>query len=79
MKKIILIIITILFLSCEKVTVLEVSIDKDYYKVTYYKEHFDLINWKNTNIYECNFKTFFGVNSFLNNVADKDLSGWNIK
>lgn len=75
MKKIIGILIILIMVSCTKITVLEVKNVKDVYRVTYQNKAFLSSQW----VTHTNFYTMNGVNNFIVEIADKDLSQWRSK
>lgn len=76
MKNLLIIILVLITMSCEKIIVLEVAVQKGSqqhtYKVMYKVErigNYDFVSSRS-------FYTTLGVHNFLTQVADKDVSGW---
>ena len=75
LKTAIIIILLLTLSGCSKTTVLEVVYVDSYYRVMYVDN--DYIGWhKTTNITSRNFYTVYGVNNFMINNVDVNLSEW---
>lgn len=80
MKKLLKITVLFLFIvlllsGCSKTTVLEVVYVDDYYRVLYEDVYY--VGWiKNNNITSRRFYTVYGVNNFMRNSVDVNLSEW---
>jgi hypothetical protein len=79
MKKIILIILCLMFLGCEKITVLEVAIIRDSKQSSYKITYSEGLSIESPYIRTVEFYTLLGVHNFIVNVADEDCSGWEDK
>lgn len=74
MKKLIIIIAVLLIMGCEKITILEIKAIDECYRVSYVKK----ANFGKWTTHD-DFYTLLGVENFLTEVADEDLSQWRVK
>jgi len=76
MKNVMLMLVALLFVSCERITVLEVCIiytnpEQEIYRVMYEVDYLGASEIRNDIYY-----TPFSVNTFIYEIADDDLSLW---
>ena len=74
MKKLVTIILILILVSWQKITVLEVKNVDDVYKVSYSMKYISIHQ-----VIQKDFYTIHGVDNFIIEMADRDVSGWGLK